>query len=300
MIDREKVIELNKAGKTCQEIKDIIGGSLTTIRKYIKEAGLTTNSKITQLDDKILEEVKELWNQGKTNAEIAKELKMSPMTSRKYTRLLGEDTNSVKAKRISKQELILTQEQEEVLYGSLLGDMCISTTSKLYRVQINHGGEQEAYFDHKCKIFKNLLGKVNKTPRYDKRTQKWYNRYAVRLLAHPKFNELHDLMYINGVKTVTKEWLDKVTPRGLAFWFMDDGTNSGELATNSFSLEECKLIIKWFDEKWGIKCSLHTQHKDTNPQYLVYILSKSRPTFYELVRPYFIDSMLYKLENWNP
>ena len=37
MIDREKVIELNKAGKTCQEIKDIIGGSLTTIRKYIKE-----------------------------------------------------------------------------------------------------------------------------------------------------------------------------------------------------------------------------------------------------------------------
>lgn len=159
MIDKEKIIELNKAGKTCQEIKDVVGGSLTTIRKYIKEAGLTTNSKITKLDDKILEKVKELWNQGKTNMEIAKKLKISPMTSRKYTKFLGEDTNSVRAKRIGKQELILAQEQEEVLYGSLLGDMCISTTSKLYRIHINHGGKQETYFDHKCKIFENLLGK---------------------------------------------------------------------------------------------------------------------------------------------
>lgn len=45
MIDKELIIKLNKNGKTCQEIRDELGYSLTTIRKYIKESGLKTNSK---------------------------------------------------------------------------------------------------------------------------------------------------------------------------------------------------------------------------------------------------------------
>lgn len=80
---------------------------------------------------------------------------------------------------------------------------------------------------------------------------------------------------------------------------MDDGTNSGEIATNSFSKEECLLIIDWFKEKWGIICTLHITHNN-NEQYLVYITKESRPVFYNLVIPYFIPSMTYKLENWNP
>ena len=113
MISKEKVIELNKAGKTCQEIRDLIGGSLTTIRKYIKEAGLVTNSKITRLDNNILEKVQELRSKGKTNTEIAKELHMSPMTSRKYTKILGEDTNSIKTKSIDKKPQKLTKPQQK-------------------------------------------------------------------------------------------------------------------------------------------------------------------------------------------
>lgn len=38
----------------------------------------------------------------------------------------------------------------------------------------------------------------------------------------------------NGIKTITKSWLNKLTERSLAFWFMDDGSNSGILATNCF------------------------------------------------------------------
>lgn len=40
MIDKERIIQLNREGKTCQEIRDELGYSLTTIRKYIKENGL--------------------------------------------------------------------------------------------------------------------------------------------------------------------------------------------------------------------------------------------------------------------
>ena len=300
MVNKEQVIKLNKAGKTCQEIKDLIGGSLTTIRKYIKEGGLATNSKITRLDKNVLNKVQDLWSQNKTNTEIAQELHMSPMTSRKYTKILGKNTNSIKVKSIDTEPLKLTTEQEEVLYGSLLGDMSLSTTSKLYRVCITHGGEQEEYFDHKCKIFNNILGKINKTPRYDKRTQKYYNRYTVRLLAHPEFKKLHDLMYIGGVKTVTIEWLNHITARGLAFWFMDDGTNSGVIATNCFTIKECELIQTWFKNKWDIDCTIQATRYKKGFQYTIYIKTCSRKKFYDLVYPYFIPSMLYKINNWNP
>lgn len=37
MIDKEKLLELHVSGKTCQEIRDELGYSLTTIRKYIRD-----------------------------------------------------------------------------------------------------------------------------------------------------------------------------------------------------------------------------------------------------------------------
>ena len=45
MIDKELIIKLNKSGKTCQEIRDELGYSLTTIRKYIKENLQTKSTK---------------------------------------------------------------------------------------------------------------------------------------------------------------------------------------------------------------------------------------------------------------
>lgn len=297
MVNKEKILQLHSEGKTCQEIRDILGNSLTTIRKYIKEAGYTTNSKIARADKEILDKINELLDSGKTNKEIASELGISPTTARKYTtELLNKDTNSIKTKSIISKDLELTDEQIEVLRGSLLGDMCITKTSRFPRVSITHGGKQEAYFDHKCSIFSNILGKINKTPRYDKRTQKYYNRYAVRLLAHPVFETLYQELYKNGVKTITKEYLDKLTPKSLAFWFMDDGCYSGTLATNCFSKEECELIKEWLKDTYNIETTLVKTPKN---QFLIYIRAKSRQTFYDLVFPYFIPSMLYKINDWN-
>lgn len=297
MVNKEQILKLHSEGKTCQEIRDILGNSLTTIRKYIKEAGLNTNSKISRPNEDTFNRIQCLLDEGKTNLEISRILRMSPTTVRKYTiNVLHRETNSIKAKSIKSKELNLTKEQLEVLYGSLLGDMCLSTTSKLHRVSINHGGSQEEYFDYKCKIFNNLLGKVNKTPRYDKRTQKYYNRYSVRLLTHPVFEEIYNKLYIDGVKTITKDYLSKLTDRSLAFWFMDDGCNSGTLATNCFSKEECELIQEWLFNKYSIKTTLQ---KASNNQFVIYIRRESRPIFYAIVYPYFIPSMLYKINNWN-
>lgn len=144
-----------------------------------------------------------------------------------------------------------------------------------------------------------MIGSINKKDRYDSRTKKWYHRYTVKFLAHPLFLELYNTLYPNGVKTVTKDWLSKITPRGLAFWFMNDGTNAGTIAINSFTKSEGELIVNWFLEKWGIKCTLQKSTNNGHLQHLLYIRRESRPIFYNLIEPYVIPSMLYKIENWN-
>ena len=272
MIDKNKIIELNQKGLTCQEIKNLLGGSLTTIRKYIKESGFQTNSKITRLNNDVLHHI-----------DI----------------LLNKDTNSSKNKRIINEYVELTKTQEEILYGSLLGDMSISKTKNSYRPSISHGGQQELYFDYKCKEFKNLLGKINKSKRFDKRTKKYYNKYSVKFLANQVYEKFYNSLYKNGTKSVTQEWLDKITPLGLAIWFMDDGSNCGTIATNCFIKEECFLIQKWLKSKYNIETTLQKQRKE-NIQYVIYIKTNSRKLFYNTIIKYVIPSMLYKLKNWNP
>lgn len=225
---------------------------------------------------------------------------MAPSTVRKYIEtILHKETNSLRTKKISNKDIVLTEEQLEVLYGSLLGDLNIGINWKNARVSITHGTGQEDYFDNKCKVFNNLLGKIDRTPRFDKRTNKYYNRYYVRLLSHPKFTEIYNECYKNGIKIVTLDWLNKITPRGLAYWFMDDGNKTGTLATNSFSYEEVKLIQTWFKDKYNINTSIECQENKRGAQYLIYILANSKPIMYNLIKDYIIPSMAYKFENWN-
>lgn len=221
IVNKEEIIKLNKEGKTNSEIRKELGYSLTTISKYLEEQGLVNNSTNPKL---ILEKIKELYSLGKTNSEIANELGISKTTARKYTNVyLNAKTNSVKAKPIFNINLNLTEEQLDLIYGSLLGDMSIDNHSKLCRLVISHGGQQEKYFDYKCSLLSNIIGKVVKKPRYDKRTNKEYIKLMVRTLSHKIFNSLYNELYIDGVKQVTENWLNKLTPRAqlTGIWMME-------------------------------------------------------------------------------
>lgn len=168
----EKLKKLVKEGKYYDEIALELHCAKSTVQKYCKELGLVAKTKIIRRNDpEMVQKVEDLFNQGKTNQQIADELGICATTVRRYiTKLLKKESNSVKKKSI--KEVQLTQEQWEIIYGGLLGDMNISKTEKLARLAINQGGIHEAYFDHLCSKFPGLLGKINKTPRYDKRTKK--------------------------------------------------------------------------------------------------------------------------------
>lgn len=77
---------------------------------------------------------------------------------------------------------------------------------------------------------------------------------------------------------------------------MDDGSahNSGGcvLSTNSFTLSECEILQNAFFNKWGLVVSLHVQN---TTQYRLYFGVKQMPFLTNLVRPYIVPTMLYKL-----
>jgi hypothetical protein len=76
---------------------------------------------------------------------------------------------------------------------------------------------------------------------------------------------------------------------------MDDGYKSGKglyICTESFSLNEIKILINILINKFNLKCSYH---KVTNG-YRIYIFSCSKAKLIELVKPYFIEQFYYKLD----
>ena len=88
---------------------------------------------------------------------------------------------------------------------------------------------------------------------------------------------------------------------------MDDGTNKGGLSTLGYTLDENKLIQQWLEDTYGVKTSLHKVKSYCDPSqriitgtkecyYNLVLCTSTRKKFDDLIRPYIIDSMLYKLQ----
>lgn len=146
----------------------------------------------------------------------------------------------------------------------------------------------------KVKILKEFMGSYRlSTPSPDKRTGKIYETWRGNSKAHPVFTNIYNELYINNVKKLTKFFLGTIThPIALAYWFMDDGTLRGTLATHCFSLEENELLVDWMSEYWGINCTIQKELT----KYKLYITAKSRFKFEKLIYPYMVKSMYYKLK----
>lgn len=292
---RKKIVELYNSGLSMDEIGKKLGKAGKTIQYHLRQAGVKARptKKINQ------EEFEKLWNEGKTDEEIAEYFKVSVLTIKTF-RTRGDNAGKFNVKRyFSQEDHKLSYKQEQMILGSLLGDMSLTkpetNRSINSRLAIVHSIKQEEYFMDKVKILDEFMGAYRlEVPEPDKRTGKVYKTWRGNSKAHKVFTDIYNILYSNEVKTVTKEYLNMITsPVALAYWFMDDGCVDGTIATNFFPLEECELLAKWMYSKWKVKCTIH---KANNNQYTIYILAESRIHFKELIFPYMVSSMYYKLK----
>jgi hypothetical protein len=130
-------------------------------------------------------------------------------------------------------------------------------------------------------------------PKPDKRTGNVYKTWRGNSKAHKELTDIYNILYIDNIKTVTKEYLELInSPIALAYWFMDDGCINGTISTNGFKEQEIDLLINWLYEKWNIKATKQKNLKN----FILHISQKSRLDFELLIFPYVISSMYYKLK----
>lgn len=195
------------------------------------------------------------------------------------------------------QEFVkLTQRQEEILLGTLLGDGFLEQNGKNARLKIDHKGSQKDYVLWLHKEFKSIALKPYQIFVQDKRNDKVYNQWRFATYSLPLLNPWIKLFYRNRRKIVPLMITELITPLSLAVWYMDDGFRRTDckgiyLCTSGYSMKEQKVLQVCLKKKFDIRTALHFAAKNVR----IYIPSSQADNFCNIVRPFILPSFSYKL-----
>lgn len=187
----------------------------------------------------------------------------------------------------------MQKEEIEILFGSLLGNCNLQTYTggKKWRAKFIH--KDKNYLFHLYDIFKSLVKTSPKEIKLESGESNWMFNTSVL----PIEIELGKVFYLKNKKILpSKEYLDLyLTPRAIAYWFMDVGYlklnyKSYILCTDSYKLNELKRIEELFKNKYNIKISFLKKRFI----YRIYIPKKEYIKFKNLIEPYIYESMKYK------
>ena len=206
--------------------------------------------------------------------------------------------------RLSKAErnlIRIPDDIKEILVGIMLGDAHIvrrSSTSNSRLVYAQTVPAHKEYFNYVYKIFMPFCTKdyIPQSRLYiDKRTKQKYSAISFTTMQLPCFNVFKEIFYLSNVKRVPDNIYQILTPKGLAFWIMDDGSKHGNglhISVYAFSTEDVDKLMFTLQDKFKFKCSIH-YNKDYKPR--IYIFKESIDSLRVLTNSFFIKEMLYKL-----
>ena len=166
------------------------------------------------------------------------------------------------------------------------------------------------YFNHIFELFKPFISKEYKVKSrsfIDKRYNKTYSSILFATLTLPCFTYFRELFYnLEGQKIIPNNINQLLTPRGLAYWIMDDGSiqNKGlHLNVYGFSFDEVVKLKNTLENLFVpingemgrggaiIKCSIHNHKKG----YRIYIWEESMITVRNHIQQHMHKDMLYKI-----
>lgn len=185
---------------------------------------------------------------------------------------------------------MFTDEQEQILLGSLLGDGCIMDRSSRNPIYTEtHSIHQLEYISWKQTKLYPFITRVSIG---HKNTQA-----QIRSVALPQLKFYRGVFYPDGNKLVPVEALDWLDDIAVAVWYMDDGSMHREsglirLATCAFNLRTVGMLQGWLAAKYKI---LSYVRVDKGIYPIISIQRESNDRFLKLVEPYVIPSMRYKL-----
>ena len=197
--------------------------------------------------------------------------------------------------------LEISQEQEQIILGSLLGDACAELNGKHARIKFDHSLSQSEYVRWKYQKLNSLTTKLVNLKVFDRRFNKYYEHIRFNTKTHQVFDKYLELFYQKGFKSVPENITELViTPIALTTWYLDDGAkrsdcNALRIHTNSYSLLEQEILVQLLQASFGINSKIHKVKQDE--EYVIYVPSSEAIKFSELIKPIVsqIPSMKYKL-----
>lgn len=198
-----------------------------------------------------------------------------------------------------KQSLTLSQEQQEMLVGILLGDACLETQNRgrTYRIKVEQSAGHEAYLRHLHVMFGPWVLSPPSARRCGASNGSISTSWAFNTVSHGAFRFYAQQFYAGTKKCVPElihRWL---TPRGLAYWFMDDGSMKSNQSkgvifnTQGFQRPEVERLSDVLGKQFGLQTTLRQQVDG----WQIYVSGHSYEDFVKQIDPYVIDEMRYKV-----
>jgi LAGLIDADG DNA endonuclease family len=252
---------------------------------------------------------------GKSLLEIGEIYKLSKENVSFLRQLYEIDRKGASYINRKKTESPLTDRQKEIIIGSLMGDACRASPTGA-SVKFKHSEKQKAYITWKFNELENISSKYSfQTKSYFHEVFKANYNYTVFYTnANSDIEIILKEFYQGADKQPTQNLIDQISPLSLAVWYMDDGmtdfgarpsepdkdltkiTPVAQICTDSFNKTELDMTILWLKNKYNISARLRSHYKSNETRYRIVINNESVKDFFDLIRPHFIQEMLYKID----
>lgn len=199
---------------------------------------------------------------------------------------------NVKHKK-KKQRFILSNRQNNILIGSLLGDANIHRKGKECRVFFKHSFNQLPLLKWKRSELDDITGMtINEFEQEVKGKSYKFAQFVT--LTHPSFTELYKIFYRNKKKIVPKNIHKLLThPLSLAVWIMDDGAKDNvgmTIQTHSFTQSEVKRLIGMLKENFCLVAAIRLN----KGKCVIYLPQSQITKLWDAVKDYILPEYRYK------
>lgn len=285
----QRLIELHAEGKNDSEIALELNVKRQTVFYHRNKLGLNSNFSYESFRKMDYERVEKLVKENKTDKEIAEIVGVKPISIYFFRK-----RNNIERKNLLLNEAKeITDRQLSLIKGSLLGDASLRKTNVNPYFICEHGIKQLNYCKWKHKELKSLGSKfaIRQRKTVDSRTGIYYKSAVCTLSSNPNLLPIYNNLYINGVKTITEEFLKGFNDLSLAVMFMDDGYKIGKtvgISTCCFSEKELSIFNDYVSKEFGIVFNI------VGNNYL-YLPTNQYTKFESIILPYMQKELLYKL-----
>jgi len=196
----------------------------------------------------------------------------------------------------------LTQKQESILLGTILGDGYLQKTGlRNARLKLEHGEGQKEYLLWKGKQFPRLfLGKPVYLERLHPKTNHVYKYWRWQSNSTPILGTWHRLFYKNGKKCLPQDLVKLLNqPLALAVWYMDDGcfyqnnhNRYSMIYLGCVSLGEAKTACKAISRSFNIYPRVYDKKEKG---YALFFPVEETRKLHDLIRAHVLPLFNYKL-----